>query len=254
MQKFDKLSKVYFSPSGTTEKIVNEVSKNFDLNRENYDLLSFDDEKQFNDELVIIGMPVFNGRIPKTARQRLSKMKGNNTKTIAILNYGNLDYGDALLELTELLKENGFNLVGVATTISQHSMFNDIAKNRPDELDLKKISEFSEKIVEKLKSNTENEIFVSGYKPYVDYTTPGFCVTCDEELCTECLDCAYTCPEDAIMEDNPQMTRMNDCTRCGTCINVCSESARSFAGPQFEAERQQAMDAFSVRNEPSFYM
>jgi flavodoxin len=58
MLKFKKLSKIYFSPSGTTEKIVNEVAKHFNLNRENYNLLSFDEEKTFTDELVIIGVPV----------------------------------------------------------------------------------------------------------------------------------------------------------------------------------------------------
>lgn len=71
MLNFKKLSKIYFSPSGSTEKIVNEVAKNFNMNRENYDLLSFDSEKTFDDELVIIGVPVFNGRIPKIAKKRL---------------------------------------------------------------------------------------------------------------------------------------------------------------------------------------
>ena len=238
MLNFDKLSKIYFSPSGTTEKIVNEVAKNFTMNRENYDLLSFDDEKEFNNELVIIGIPVFNGRIPKIACERLSKMKGNDTKAIVILNYGNMEYGDALLELTELLKENNFKIVGVATTISQNSLFKELAYKRPDEQDLEEINEFSQKIVEKLENDDENEIFVNGYKPYQEYSTPNFSVNCDENLCTECLDCAYTCPEEAIMEDIPLMTNINNCTRCSTCINVCSEGARSFTGPMYEIEKQ----------------
>lgn len=253
MLNFKKLSKIYFSPSGSTEKIVNEVAKNFNMNRENYDLLSFDSEKTFDDELVIIGVPVFNGRIPKIAKKRLSKMKGTATKAIIILNYGNMEYGDALLELTELLKENNFNIVGVATTVSQNSLFNQIACNRPDENDLAKINEFSKNVLEKLENNHENEIFVSGYKPYPNYTTPMFNVHCDENLCTECLDCAYTCPEDAIIEDNPKLTNIDSCTRCGTCINVCSEGARSFRGHIYEYEKQMAMDSFMDRKEAEFY-
>lgn len=254
MLEFKKLSKVYFSPSGTTEKIVNEVAKNFDMNQESYDLLSFDGDKEFDSELVIVGMPVFNSRIPKTARQRLSKMKGNNTKAIVILNYGNMHYGDALLELTELLKENGFNIIGVAATVSQNSLFGEIGKDRPDEADLKEISEFSQSIIRKLESKKENEIFVSGYKPYPEYATPNFSVMCDEDKCIECLDCAYTCPEEAIMEDDPTMTIISDCTRCSTCINVCSQGARSFAGPEFEMEMQAAMDSFPERKQPEFFM
>ena len=253
MLNFEKVSKVYFSPSGTTEKIVNEVAKNFNMNRENYDLLSFDEEKSFSDELVIFGIPVFDGRIPKLACKRLSKMKGNNTKAIVILNYGNMDYGDALLELTELLKENNFQIVGVATTVSQNSLFNQIGHNRPDESDMKKINEFSQKIVEKLKNNEENEIFVSGYKPYSAYRTPEFSINCDENLCVECLDCVYTCPEEAIMENTPTMTNIDDCTRCSTCINVCSEAARSFSGDAYNQEMQNAVENFYDRKEAEFY-
>jgi Fe-S-cluster-containing hydrogenase component 2 len=254
MLNFEKLSKVYFSPSGTTEKIVNEVAKNFNMNRENYDLLSFDEKKDFTNELVIFGIPVFDGRIPKLACKRLSKMRGNNTKAIVILNYGNMDYGDALLELTDLLKENNFQIVGVAATVSQNSLYKQLGQNRPDETDMEKINEFSQKIVEKLKNNEENEIFVNGYKPYSAYKTPTFSVSCDENLCTECLDCMYTCPEEAIMENNPSITNLDDCTRCSTCINVCSESARSFTGDAYQQEMENALGNFNERKEAEFYL
>lgn len=253
MLNFDKLSKIYFSPSGTTEKIVNEVAKNFNMNRENYDLLSCNGKKEFENELVIIGIPVFNGRIPKLACKKLKKMKGHNTKAIVILNYGNVDYGDALLELTELLKENNFEIVGIATTVSQHSQFNELGHNRPDEKDLSKINEFSKKIIEKLKNNSENEIFVSGYKPYQEYTKPTFTVNCDEDSCVECMDCVYTCPEEAISDLTPTQTNLNDCTRCSTCINVCSENARSFGGDDYYHEMENTIMDNLERSEPEFY-
>lgn len=253
MLNFKKVSKVYFSPSGTTEKIVNEVAKNFDIPQKSYDLLSFDSEKTFSDELVIIGVPVFNGRIPKTACERLSKMKSNNSKAVVILNYGNMEYGDSLLELTELLGKNNFQIVGIATTVSQNSLFNQIAKNRPDNQDLVKINEFTQNLMKKLESGDLNEIFVSGYKPYQKYQIPKYFVSCDENQCVECMDCVYTCPEEAILEESPTMTNINDCSRCSTCINICSEGARSFTGPQFESERQYAMDNYMDRKEPEFY-
>lgn len=254
MLNFDKLSKVFFSPSGTTEKIVNEIAKSFNMNRENYDLKSFDGEKQFNNELVIIGMPVFNGRIPKTAKDRLSRIKGNDTKAIVVLNYGNMDYGDALLELCDIIKENGFKIVGVATTVSQNSLFEELARNRPDSDDMKRISEFSQKLVEKLKNNEENEIFVSGYKPYSDYVTPDYSVICDENQCIECMDCFYTCPEEAISESSPTLTNLNDCSRCSTCITVCPEDARSFTGVNYNLEREEAICNFLDRKEAEFYL
>ena len=253
MSEIKKLSKIYFSPSGTTQKIVSEIAKNFNVSKESYDLLSFSDEKEFEDELVIIGIPVFNGRIPKTACERLSKLKAKNTKAIVVLNYGNMDYGDALLELTELLKKNNFDIAGVATTVSQHSQFSEIAHNRPDSEDLKKINEFARNVIEKLENNTENEIFVGGYKPYQKYTTPGFQLNCDDEKCISCLDCVYTCPEDAIDEAAPTVTNMDQCTSCSTCINVCSEGARSFGGQKYYMDYQNAIDDSSERKEAEFY-
>lgn len=254
MLNYERISKVYFSPSGTTERIVNEISKNFNMSQKSYDLLSFDGEKQFEDELVIIGIPVFNGRIPKTAKMRLSNMKAKNTKAIVVLNYGNMDYGDALLELTELLKENNFEIVGVATTVSQHSQFNQLGHSRPDEKDLENINEFSKKIIEKLENDTQNEIFVNGYKPYQEYAVPEFSVSCDENLCVECLDCFYTCPENAIKEETPTKTNISDCTRCSTCINVCSEGARSFSGEKFDSAYQDALINNYERKEAGFYL
>lgn len=253
MLNFDKVSKIYFSPSKTTEKIVNEVAKNFNMKTENYDLLSFNESKEFKNELVIIGIPVFNGRIPKLACQRLSKLKGNNTKAIIILNYGNIDYGDALLELTELLKENHFQIMGIATTISQHSQFSELGLNRPDSDDLIKINNFAKKIIKKLENNTENEIFVKGYKPYTEYVNSSFDVECDENSCTECMDCVYTCPEEAISELTPTKTNLDECTRCSTCINVCSENARSFSGASYYQEMENALSNNLERNEPEFY-
>ena len=249
MKDYEKISKIFFSPSGTTQKIVNEVSKNFNLKSENYDLMSFDEKKEFGDELVIIGVPVFDGRIPKLASERLRKLRGNKTKAIVILNYG-----DALLELTEKLTENNFQIIAIATTVSNHSIFNNIAQNRPDEHDLRQIREFSNEIIEKLKMNKENQLFVSGTKPYPDYTKLDYTLNCDEELCTECLDCAYTCPEGAISEDYPMTTNLETCSRCSSCIQICPEDARSFVGESFEMANQKAIDNFQDRKEPEFYL
>ena len=135
-----KIVKVYFSPSNTTKKVVEQIASNFDDGSETYDLLNFNGEKEFpQDTIAIVGMPVFAGRIPKSGRERLEKLKGNNTKAIAIANYGNAHVTDALLELIDLLKENNFDVIAAATTISHHSIFDGVALGRPDSADIEKI-------------------------------------------------------------------------------------------------------------------
>ena len=176
-----KIVKVYFSPSNTTKKVVEQIASNFDDDSESYDLLNFNGEKEFpQDAITIVGMPVFAGRIPKSGRERLEKLKGNNTKAIAIVNYGNAHVTDALLELTDLLKENNFDVIAAATTISHHSIFEGVALGRPDSADIEKIDDFSKKCIEKIKSGKSLESEIPGNRPYVDYKQLPFEISCDE--------------------------------------------------------------------------
>ena len=143
------VTKIFFSPSGTTKEVIETLINKIGQEKEGYDLLNFNSSKEFGEEdTVIVGMPVFAGRIPKSARQRLEKFKGNNTSAIAIVNYGNAHVTDSLLELVELLKENNFNVIAAASTVSHHSIFNGVAVGRPDKEDIKKINDFGEKCIE----------------------------------------------------------------------------------------------------------
>ena len=61
-----KVTNIFFSPSGTTKKVLDQIASNFDEETQICDLLYFDGEKKFaGDDIVIVGMPVFAGRIPK---------------------------------------------------------------------------------------------------------------------------------------------------------------------------------------------
>lgn len=254
-ESMSKIIEIYFSPSKTTKKVVKQVAGNFDEITESYDLLSFNDEKEFaNDDIAVVGMPVFAGRIPKTGRERLSKLKGNNTKAIAIANYGNAHVTDALLELVDLLRENNFDVIGAATTISHHSIFDGVAVGRPDSEDIKKINEFAEKCHEKIKLEKSLESKIPGNRPYVEYKQLPFEISCDESLCAFCYDCASICPENAILEEDPISTNLEKCSRCTACINICPEDARSFTGEAFESKKPEFEKANSERKEIEIYL
>ena len=183
------ITNIFFSPSGTTKKVVEILANNFEEEKSICDLLYFDDNKQFNQEdLVIVAMPVFAGRIPKTANNRLSKLTGDDTKAIAIVNYGNANVDDALIELVDLLKENNFNVIAAASTVSHHSLFNGVAIGRPDESDVEKINDFAKKCCVKLENNGFLQAEIPGNGPYVDYATLPFELTCNNS-CTFCNVC-----------------------------------------------------------------
>ena len=218
------------------------------------DLLYFDGEKEFaSDDIVIVGMPIFAGRIPKTAALRLSKLSGNNTKAIAVVNYGNAHVTDALLELVDLLKENNFDVVAAASTISHHSIFNGVAVGRPDEDDIAKIDEFAQKAMEKIENGASLESEIPGNRPYVDYKTLPFIVSCDVDKCVFCLECVSVCPEKAIPDDDPAAVDLDLCSRCTSCINICPEDARGFSGEAFEKKKPMFERVNADRKEPEFY-
>lgn len=249
-----KIIKVFFSPSETTKKVVSQIANNFEEESVVCDLLYFNDEKNFeSDDIVIVGMPVFAGRIPKTARDRLSRLSGDNTKAIAVVNYGNAHVSDALIELVDLLDENNFDVIAAASTVSHHSIFDGVAVGRPDGNDIEKINGFAQKCIEKIDAGTSLEAEIPGNRPYLDYKQLPFVVSCDEAKCVFCLECVGVCPEKAIPDDDPADVNLDLCSRCTSCINICPENARAFTGEAFKAKKPAFESANAERKEPRFY-
>ena len=250
-----KIIKIFFSPSQTTKQVVEQLESNFDGESETYDLLNFDSKKEFSkDDIVIVGMPVFAGRIPKSGRERLAKLKGNATKAIAVANYGNAHVSDALLELVTLLKENNFDVIAAATTVSHHSIFDGVAVGRPDSADIEKINEFAQRCQEKIESGESLTSQIPGNEEYTPYKQLPFEIICNESLCSFCYDCVSICPEKAIADDDPIATDLDLCSRCTACINICPENAREFGGEAFEAKKPAFEKANFERKEPEFYL
>lgn len=65
---------------------------------------------------------------------------------MAVVVYGNRDYEDALLELHDILSENGFVVVAAGAFVARHSIFPDVAAGRPDRDDLDRMAEFAERV------------------------------------------------------------------------------------------------------------
>lgn len=226
------ITAAYFSPSNTTKKVVNtfaaEFSESFtemDLLRNNYELTEFSKE-----ELLIVGMPVFGGVIPSICVPMLKKLKGNNTKAIIIANFGNRDFDDALLQMKDILNENGFVIIGAMATISEHSLFDSVATNRPNKKDLDEIKEFALTCKDRMCKEII-EIEVTGKRPYKVFKGVPFVPTADAN-CNGCGECSKVCPTNAIGAD-PTMVDLDKCICCTACIAACPIGSRGFHNPTF---------------------
>ena len=89
----------HFSPTGGTKKVADAIAAGFHTPVAEMDLTKADSDVTLceNDALMVV-LPVFAGRVPQISLERLSALKGNGQKAVAVVVYGNREYDDALLE------------------------------------------------------------------------------------------------------------------------------------------------------------
>ena len=101
---------IYFSPTGTTQKVLESIAKGITVEDVEHINLTLPEGAQqtippFSDELVIMGAPVYGGRLPVDAINRFKQLRASKTLAILIVVYGNREFEDALLELKNLAIE-----------------------------------------------------------------------------------------------------------------------------------------------------
>jgi len=258
-----RLNLIYFSPTGTTKKILQTISKElFHEKTDEYNLSDKDFDRNIdlaNDDLAIIGVPVYGGRVPITAVERLEKLHASNTPAVLVVLYGNRHYDDALLELKEIATKSGFNIIAGAAFIGEHSFSTKakpIAEGRPDCDDLQKAIGFAHKILEKIKIETDEEIDLPGNNPYKargKSLEPMSPETVKDE-CNNCGLCIDVCPTKAISFSKGIVTDKNLCIWCCACVKKCPKDARFFDNETIDTFRDRLHSLFSERKEPEFFM
>lgn len=249
-----KTTAVYFSATYTTRQIVKQVASCFSENVTEYDITNDCSTMPIamqSDELLIVGIPVYAGRVPAIAVERIQRFKGNNTPAIAVAVYGNRHYDDALVELYDILTECGFSVVSAGAFIAQHCIFPQVGANRPDASDIKVIKQFAEQS-ETLLREGFGSIQISGNRPY---KVPGAIPIwpTGSSSCKHCSKCVQLCPVGAIPSDDPCGVDKEKCIKCGRCIVVCPSHSRAFRGDIYEQASEKFNQAFAVRREPELF-
>lgn len=233
--KVQQLHQMYFSPTGTTKKVLEILAKEMGRSGQQIDLtLNREVKYHFTaNDVVLFGIPVYSGRVPRTAVERLTHLKGENTPVILVATYGNRDYDDALLELKKLMEVRGFAVVAAMAVSCEHSIVTSIAAGRPDEADVKKLQGFAQQIMEKiakLPSWSElPKLEVKGNPQFCEYKNIPMKPQASS-ACVKCGICVENCPVGAIAKENPSQTDKNACISCMRCVRVCPKQARSISG------------------------
>lgn len=256
-----KVHLVYFSATFTTRKVVRGIGSVIGGETVEHDITcggpSSDVLISGCDEVLVVGVPVYAGRVPVQAAAALKSFRGDGTSAILVCVYGNRDYDDALVELQDIVEAAGFKAVAAGAFIGRHCIFPKVAADRPDAADMRVVDSFAARCACMLAGLADvsslPRLAVKGNRPYKQGGASTFSPVGDPSLCDGCQTCVRQCPVGAIPSDNPCTTDSAACIACGRCIVVCHTGSRAFRGDAYKGFEAKFVAAFSSRREPEVF-
>lgn len=240
------IKQITFSPTGGTKKVADAISSGICNDVECIELCVPSSEIATTilakDDLAIIAAPVYGGRIPTLAIERLKTMvKANDAKCAMVAVYGNRAYDDALLELYKTCRETGFNVVAAIGAVAEHSIIRKFGANRPDAEDINELKTFGVKIKDAFAmEKTLEKTALKGNFPYKK-AMAGPNPTANKK-CSSCGLCAKQCPVGAISLTDLRKVNKDLCISCMRCVSICPNEARSIG------KIMHGMIAFAIKN------
>ena len=272
--KNSTVTAMYFSPTGTTQTVVSAIARTISEKTLGKTQLAANDftlpqgrkeSAVFTEQdIVVLGVPVYAGRVPNVLLPYLNSLAGGGAKAVAIVVYGNRNYDDALIELGDILQARGFTAVAAGAFIGEHSFSQTLAQARPDQNDLALAIEFASQAASKIRNQTQPaSVVVTGSRPYRPYYMPRNEKNESVDFrrikpktnadCIDCKLCAEVCPMGSIdYNDVSQVVGM--CIKCGACIKKCPVQAKFYDDENYVRHKRELEVDCARRREPECFI
>ena len=251
-----KIHQIIFSPTGGTRRVSEKLCLEMGVESVVTDLCVKAADIQLpniqEDDLAVIAMPVFAGRVPALTVERLRMVKPHGAKCVVVAVFGNRAYDDALLEMEDVASEMGFRVIAAVAAVAEHSIIREYGKGRPDADDEQTLRQFGADIMSKAKRDDCTMPQVSGNHPY----KKGGKVPQPKGRhgCNRCGVCAKQCPVDAIPLSNPKTVDTTKCISCMKCVSVCPTGARGIGAMMTFLATQALKKVCATRKENELYI
>lgn len=252
-----KLYNIVFSPTGGTKQVADCFTGALEGDVTTVDLT--DSKQDFRtisltkEDVAVISVPSYGGRVPAVAAERLGMVHGNGARAVLVCVYGNRAYEDTLVELEDTAKQAGFQAIAAVAAVAEHSIARQFAAGRPDVQDAKQLAAFAQQIQNKLSTGASSEPALPGNRPYKKAGRAGM-VPKPTKDCTRCGVCAAECPVQAISKEDPKKVDEKACISCMRCIAVCPQGARKVNPVMLSAASLMLKKVCSKRKECELFL
>ena len=258
-----KLNSLYFSPTGTTRRVVKAFAEGSGCAITENDItlpagrVSAPADGGAN--LFVFAGPVYGGRSFKLLTSAVRKLRGAGRPAVCIATYGGRHYDMALADLYRAATDAGFSVIACGAFIGEHSFSRKIQTGRPNEEDLAFARDFGRQIRENLEAArvTGSEISameaedipqrpvdvdaIGMHRDRLSHLTPN--KPSPDERCLRCGGCAMVCPL-GLIDVNDSRNIKPGCLKCNTCVKTCPVGSMRFRQDGFREVAENCEETF----------